>query len=378
MAWLSSSGVGFKRRAWEALAVEATNTLIVLAEQMHRIAPPVPGDLADWTGWKWSSNPQVKKVFGLLGIKLEKTDDEALAAVNHPLADLLRKWRHQRQLSNNFGVKWLKHVADDGRVYAGWNQLGSDAGRMSGKEPNLQQIPRDVRYRNCFVAPEGRVLVKTDYSQIELRIAAKISGDKVLLEAYHRGDDLHTKTAQSVLGVKEVSKHHRQLAKSCNFGLIFGMSADGFREYAKSKYDLDLTAQQATRYRNGFFKAYPGLGVWHTKVRNEHANETRTLLGRRRLLGPNEPDTERLNSPVQGTGADGLKLALGYLWERRQEVPGAFPVLVVHDEIVVECDESQAQAVEAWVRKAMTDAMAPLIDPVPVEVETKVGKSWGG
>jgi DNA polymerase I len=106
--------------------------------------------------------------------------------------------------------------------------------------------------------------------------------------------------------------------------------------------------------------------------------ESRTVADRRRLFDAKTPDTHRLNTPVQGTGADGLKLALALLWERRAEAPGAFPVLAVHDEIVVECDTEQAGAVEAWLKQAMLDGMAPLVDPVPVEVETRIARTWGG
>jgi DNA polymerase-1 len=222
------------------------------------------------------------------------------------------------------------------------------------------------------------VLVKADYSQIELRIAAKLTGDKALLAAYQSGADLHTLTARSVLGKAEVAKQDRQLAKALNFGLLYGMGARGFRLYAKSNYSLDLTLAEAERYRGAFFKAYPGLTAWHRRVRAARTADTRTLAYRRRILDAKAPDTLRLNSPVQGTGADGLKEALGLLWERRAEVPGACPVLAVHDEIVVECDEAQAPAVGEWLRKAMVDGMAPLVAPVPVEVEVKAGRSWGG
>jgi DNA polymerase-1 len=102
------------------------------------------------------------------------------------------------------------------------------------------------------------------------------------------------------------------------------------------------------------------------------------LAGRRRLLDDKTPDTHRLNTPVQGTGADGLKLALALLWQRRDKVPGAFPVLAVHDEILVEADAGQAGAVASWLKAAMMDAMAPLIDPVPVEVEVRIAQTWGG
>src|SRR5262249_27001878 len=175
----------------------------------------------------------------------------------------------------------------------------------------------------------------------------KVSGDRALLEAYQRGEDLHTRTARSVLGIGEVTKQHRQLAKALNFGLLYGMGAQGFRQYAQSQYGLDLTEQDACRYRDAFFRSYPGLAAWHRSVRSRKTTETRTLAGRMRLLNDKTPDTHRLNTPVQGTGADGLKLALALLWERREEVPGAFPVLAVHDEIVIEADTDQAGAVEA-------------------------------
>jgi len=120
------------------------------------------------------------------------------------------------------------------------------------------------------------------------------------------------------------------------------------------------------------------MAAWHRRIRAEKANQTRTLAGRRRLLARDTPDTQRLNTPVQGSGADGLKTALSLLWERRDQVPGAFPVLAVHDELVAETDADCADATAAWLRAAMIDAMAPLVDPVPVEVEVTVARTWGG
>jgi DNA polymerase-1 len=222
------------------------------------------------------------------------------------------------------------------------------------------------------------VLVKADYSQIELRIAAKVSGDAVLLDAYRRRDDLHTRTARSVLGTETPTAAERQIAKSLNFGLLYGMSARGLQVYARSQFGVALTESQATTYRNAFFQTYPGLAAWHKKTRKAHARETRTLAGRRRRFRIDEPDTYRLNSPVQGTGADGLKLALALLWERRAACPSAFPILAVHDEIVLECAESDSRTAADWLRTAMLYAMTPLIAPVPVEVEVKVGKTWAG
>src|SRR5262249_40076039 len=152
----------------------------------------------------------------------------------------------------------------------------------------------------------------------------------------------------------------------------------GLRAYALSNYGVVLSEDEARRYREAFFRAYPGLAAWHARIRSRRTIETRTLSGRRRLLHEKTPDTFRLNTPVQGTGADGLKTALALLWECRHDCPGAFPVLAVHDEVVVEADAGQADAVSSWLKQAMLDGMAPLIAPVPVEVDVKVSRTWAG
>lgn len=188
-----------------------------------------------------------------------------------------------------------------------------------------------------------------------------------------------SRASQGDLGGDGVSNTQgRTRSMALNFGLLYGMGADGFRAYAKAQYGLDLTDDQAKGYRTAFFRAYPGLAAWHrqTGASGKAAVERRTLTGRRRLNV--ERFTEKLNTPVQGTGADGLKLALALLWETRDRVPGAAVVLAVHDEIVVEVDAGTADTVAGWLKTCMIEAMAPLIDPVPVEVEVKVGKTWGG
>ena len=138
---------------------------------------------------------------------------------------------------------------------------------------------------------------------------------------------------------------------------------------------MTLTEEEATEHRNTFFRTYPGLKKWHRSV-PDAAIDTRTLAGRRRIAVGRY--TEKLNTPVQGTGADGLKRALSLLWERRSECPTVFPVLFVHDEIVVECPEANAEQAKQWLTQAMIDGMAPLIDPVRVEVEASIGRTWGG
>jgi DNA polymerase-1 len=249
---------------------------------------------------------------------------------------------------------------------------------MTCSKPNFQNLPRDPRYRCCIVAPPGRVLVKADYSQIELRLAAKIADESTMIQAFRDGEDLHTLTARSVLGKTRVSKADRQIAKSLNFGLLYGMGANGLRRYARASFGVELTGAEAARYHKAFFAAYPGLRRWHAWATGTGFRplDTRTLAGRRRL-GVRK-FTEKLNTPVQGSGADGLKAALALLWERRAECPGVLLVLAVHDEIVIECDADQADAAARWLKQALLDGMTPLADPVPVAVEVAVARTWGG
>jgi DNA polymerase-1 len=206
-----------------------------------------------------------------------------------------------------------------------------------------------------------------------------------MIEAFAKGQDIHTLTARSITGKEQVSKEDRKLAKAVNFGLLYGMGSAGLRHYARGSYGVEMTSKEAEHYWRGFFEAYPGLKAWHDREYRElkkGSTETRTLTGRRRTGIAKL--TERLNSPVQGTGADGLKLALTYLWESRDECPGARPILAVHDEIVVECDERDAKKVEFWLRKAMIDGMDEVVNglkadgpTVPIEVEVECGRSWG-
>jgi len=169
------------------------------------------------------------------------------------------------------------------------------------------------------------VLVKADYSQIELRIAAQITGDTCMVRAFQAGMDLHELTARLVLNCTEVSKEIRQQAKALNFGLLYGMGAKTFRRYAAQNYGVQLTPVEAQQLRKRWFNTFPGICRWHDR-QPDGPIETRTLAGRRRQNV--ERFTEKLNTPVQGTGADGLKNALALLWETRHRCPSARLVLV--------------------------------------------------
>jgi DNA polymerase I-like protein with 3'-5' exonuclease and polymerase domains len=378
VVWLSSSGVEFDRVAWQGLADSAKAEAERLTAELDRAAPARTQGEMFGTGWKWDSPQHVAEALQAIGHAVADTHDNTLAAIGHPLAALLRDYRAAQKLAKTYGPNWGKGAYRDGRIFARWRQLGANSGRMACSTPNLQNLPRDARYRRCFTAAAGRVLVKADYSQIELRIAAKVANEPAMIEAYRRGDDLHTLTARSILGKADVTKSDRQLAKALNFGLLYGMGARGFRQYARSNYGVELTEAQAEQYRAAFFASYPTLRRWHNRVGNsgDRPIDVFTVTGRRcRNVAQ---FNEKLNLGVQGTGADGLKAALALLWERRAECPGAVPVLAVHDEIVIECDADSAESVAAWLKAAMIDGMAPLAAPVPVEVEVKSARSWGG
>jgi len=206
------------------------------------------------------------------------------------------------KLASTYGAGWLENgYHEDGRIYASWRQLRAATGRMACDHPNLQNIPRTGPLRSYIRAPEGRLFVIADYSQIELRIAAKISGDTEMLSAYAEGRDLHTLTARSLTGREEVTKDDRKLAKAVNFGLLYGMGAKGLQSYALMSYRVAMNPEEASLYHRHFFQTYPGLKRWHDRERRGwlrgHA-ETWTLTGRRRIGV--ERLTDRLNAPVQG------------------------------------------------------------------------------
>jgi len=380
VAWLMETGVPFDSDGWQRLARLAEQD-VARVEQDLTLLAATGGLFANGQSTvKWSSTQQVAALLRERGHTTVTSTEEAvlrqLADVGEPLAPLLLRHREASKRASTYGLDYLKHVHPlTGRIHASFRQLGSEAGRMSATDPNVQQVPRDKAYRACVRPGPGRVLVKADYAQIELRLAAQIAPDERLVEAFQRGDDMHTVTARTVLGKTDVTKADRQAAKAVNFGLLYGMGAKGLRQYAAEEYGVHWTEQEAQTVRGRFFAEYRGLQAWH-RSQIDGEVDTRTVAGRRRLGV--ERFTEKLNTPVQGSGADGLKAALGLLWETRGRAPGAAPILVVHDEIVVECDRGQADEARDWVVDAMRTGMETVLHRVPAEVEATICADWSG
>lgn len=272
----------------------------------------------------------------------------------------------------------IERVQRDGRLHPAFTQTRTATGRFSCKDPNLQQVDRGGDVRGLFCIPdEGRRLIVADYAQLELRLAAYLSRDKGMIEAYRAGRDLHSETCARVFG--EETKSTRTLSKNLNFSLVYGGSYKSLQTFA-AKSDVILSDEEAKTLVDAFRGAYPTLVKWQRKQGNPEGGEyVFTPYGRRRYVPKGEGYNTRINTPVQGCGADGMKLAIRKLYYTH----GVIPALTVHDELVVECGAHEAEDVRTVVEEAMVEGMYDAMvmpDPanpvVPIEVEGKVARSW--
>jgi len=300
------------------------------------------------------------------------------------VADYLRwkKVEKKRQMAETL----LKNLAKDGFIRASYMQMGADTGRMSCMSPNLQQIPRDQRFRACVQAPDGWKFVVADYGQMELRLAAAEAKDSLMTQVFQQGKDLHTITATQIYGVAEheVTKEQRQISKSANFGLLYGSGAKGLRNYAAST-GIQMDLDEAAEVREKFHAAYKGIAAWQRKNARDADKATGNpsirirISGLRRFLpGENNKLTTRCNTPIQGAGAAVLKLTLGKLWpllhadgEDVVRLAG-----VVHDEIILLVAEEHADTWALQLQTVMEEAEARWLGDIPPLAEAKVGDSW--
>ncbi len=302
-----------------------------------------------------------------------------------PVVEKILNYRTLSKLKSTYAEGLKDYIDDDGRIRTSLNQTVTATGRLSSTEPNLQNIPiresvgRELR--KVFVPDEGKIFIDADYSQIELRILASLSGDERLIDAYRNSADIHQSTAAAVfkVPVEEVTKELRSRAKAVNFGIVYGISSFGLGT------DLNISRKEAEGYIKSYFETYPGVKKYlDTQVADAGKNGySTTLCGRRRPI-PELTSTnfmqrsfgERIamNSPVQGSAADIIKIAMLKVYERlKAECPEAKLLLQIHDELLVEVDEEKADIVE----KIMTEEMQSAVDlPVSLEVGVARGKSW--
>lgn len=316
------------------------------------------------------------------------TDEEVLEklAEDYPLPAKLLEHRSLSKLKGTYTDK-LALLADpgNGRVHTHYAQAVAVTGRLSSNDPNLQNIPvrtaEGRRVREAFIAPEGRVIASADYSQIELRIMAHISGDESLLRAFHDGIDVHRATASEVFGVPvdQVSSEQRRYAKVINFGLIYGMSSFGLAK------NLGIETKAAAAYIDRYFQRYPGVKQYmdETKLQAKSQGYVETVFGRRLYLpeinspnGPRRSGAERaaINAPMQGTAADLIKMAMVAVQkELDARKPDVLMIMQVHDELVFELPQSEIE----WVRTEVPRMMADIAElKVPLLAEVGFGPNW--
>jgi len=316
------------------------------------------------------------------------TDEEVLEklAEDYPLPAKLLEHRSLSKLKGTYTDKLaLLILPRSGRVHTHYAQAVAVTGRLSSNDPNLQNIPirtpEGRRVREAFVAAPGNVIASADYSQIELRIMAHISGDASLLRAFHDGIDVHRATASEVFGVavNEVSSEQRRYAKVINFGLIYGMSAFGLAR----NLGIDNTA--AKNYIARYFERYPGVKDYmeSTRALAKEQGYVETVFGRRLQLagiksakGAQLAGLERaaINAPMQGTAADLIKRSMVKVQEVLDaEKRGTLMIMQVHDELVFEVPEAEVE----WVRSEIPRLMASVADlKVPLLAEVGVGANW--
>lgn len=334
-------------------------------------------------------------LFEKLGLKAAKktktgysTNAEVLEKLRdkHEIAGKLLDYRQLTKLKSTYGDGLLAVINEEtGRIYSKFNQTVTVTGRISSTEPNLQNIPVRTELgrelRKMFVASEGRVLVDADYSQIELRVLAHVSGDENLINAFRNGEDIHTSTAAGVFNVPpdEVTPLMRSRAKTVNFGIIYGMG-----DFSLAK-DLGISVREAREYIENYFARYPGVREYMTHI-IESAKETgsvSTMFGRRRPIPEISSSNfmvrssgERMarNTPIQGSAADIIKLAM-VKTERslREHGMKSRLILQVHDELIIEAELDEAEQAACILKQCMESAADMA---VPLVAETKSGRSW--
>ena len=314
------------------------------------------------------------------------TDAETLESLrDYPLVEDILQYRAYQKLNSTYVEGLLKVIGEDGRIHSTFNQTEARTGRLSSDNPNLQNIPIRTelgsQLRAYFIAKPGCVLVDADYSQIELRILAHVTGDEHMQQAFRSGQDIHRSTAARIYGIPqgEVTPRVRSGAKAINFGIMYGKGA-----YSLSK-DIGVTVKEADAFLKNYLAAFPSVSSYMDKtIADARANGyVSTLFGRRRALPELNSNSHNIrasgermarNTPIQGTAADVIKLAMVRVWKRlRDEKMESRLILTVHDELIVEAPEAEAEKAAQILREEMEGCVHYA---VPLSTDVHTGKNW--
>jgi DNA polymerase I len=378
------------KQTWKAFCAHGIATWSVQHPQPDK--PKAPQERINL-----SSSEQLIEALAQIGVHVTSTKEEALEehAGAHPVIARLLEWRKLSHFCSAFGENLLAFVRANGRIHANFNQTGAVSGRIICSGPNLQQIPKKQAnnaegedIRQCFVAPPGSCLLTADLSNIELRILAEVSQDATMLRFFAEGRDLHAETAKLMFRLPpdtDTKKHLykgvkvRDIAKTINFGLSYGMGAPGLAQR------LDVSVEEARNLMHTYFATYTGVASWLRCTSQEALKRgyAATLAGRKRFFHVAGLDKSRRaaiertakNHPIQGTNADILKRALALLYETLLEK--AHIILAVHDEIVLECPEELREEATRVLKRTMVQACRDYLKVVHIpEPDVFIGPYW--
>jgi len=364
-----------------------------LESRLNELAPDHPEGLE----WVWGNtsketSPEGKsrsgplRALSLVGVELSDLQDQTL--LDHredlELVHTLYLYRKKASTLSRYS-RWIPDFYEDGRMYPQPKVAAAVTGRVLYSDPNAQGIDKKKtdEFRRCVRAEDGRAIVKGDFAQQELRIAAYYSKDKNMLDAFANGEDIYLKTAAKLVG-KPVGKDHpaRQAAKRATLGFLYGLGTEKYRQNVYKDTGERLTASQANKDREAFRAAFPEFYRWQQTYGAKHEWETRSALGWRRVVAPDKDYkpkyTERLSGPIQSTAGDILYLTLQKL--AADPRPGTHFLLSVHDELLLECPKEDARGVALWLKAKMGEAMEEILGEElsgPKCAEVGYGPSWG-
>jgi DNA polymerase I-like protein with 3'-5' exonuclease and polymerase domains len=343
-----------------------------------------------------NSPKQLKEAFHNIGVELTATNEREIGIINHPAAKELLEYRKLQKIMSSYGETFLGEIHPfTNRIHPDWQQIGTATGRFSCKSPNLQQMPDE--FRQC-VSLHDHSIVVADYSQIELRILAELSGDAKFMEAFQSGNDLHKATAAAMFSVpiEDVTKEQRFIAKTINFGLAYGMgpnklmdilNQESMKEGKGARFQIRQVQVIMNRYKN----TYRDVIAWlhqagELAFRNGYSE---TMLGRRRYFERPMPQNptylqdvasmkrQGANAPIQGTNADITKIAMVNLHNDLENYSYRAKIIIqVHDEIVVLAHKRHAEAVKEIVTESMLTSASSVLKKVPVKVDAYVSDIW--
>jgi DNA polymerase I-like protein with 3'-5' exonuclease and polymerase domains len=340
-----------------------------------------------------ASHTQMLAIFNMVGIAVESTGEKVLREYSHknndPILALVLEYREYEKKASSFGESILNKISPvTGRLHTTFNQLRAASGRFSSDSPNLQQVPRESEYRNCFIAKPGCKLITADYSQQELRIAGSATKEPKFIKTFAEHGDMHALTASLVFDVPldQVTKAQRTTAKSINFAVLYGST-----EYGLS-YNFDLELDYARELLVKYFTSYPVLRDFKSKAEDMIVKRkfSSTLLGRKRFFEEriwfkdsremekyqNQMKREGFNHIVQGSGADIVKQALCYIFFNNPFGELLKILMTIHDEIVCEATDEIAEKAKDFIVKCMLDAEQPFLGEIEAAVDAKIDTVW--